>query len=400
MTEHSSSSSKTHDVTCPVCSTRLTVLTADTGRKMECPDCGHILTITKPEQKVVLPSEEEDIEDIYGLKDVDDSHDEARKKLGQNLMSQAEKEIREQAERPELHKRTQGAFEERRRVEAIDDDVPSKPREPLTPIDYDPRSKLVEFPIRFTPQELSRDVGLFTDVGLLMRWVFLSLFTAMVLYLVINAVYYSNVTPPTFMSYMASMACTFLSVCLGTVAVVFLGSYFLFLTMSISSGMDDFDWPELGIFDRVMEALFFVAGLFFALIPFAVVATIDLTLALPLLALGFLAFPVAFLSLLDQNSIITPWSNTVVFSLFKLTGKWLMFYVATFFLTIAVGGFGYMLYFFAGIERLAYIALPCGVLVVGGLMIYSIWLGRMSWEISALHGEEREAEREAKEAAK
>lgn len=364
----------------------------DVGRKTECPDCHHRFTIEKSEIKLDVP---EPIvpEDEYGLKDVAHDHDEARKKMGQEIMSQAEKEMKEQAERKDLNKRTQGAFEERKPRGYQDSDEEEKqPREQLTPIDYDPREELVDYPLTFAPKEIQRDILLFSDVGLLMRWVFLSVFASVTIYFATNAIYYGVQPDQTIMNYMYSLAGTAFSVVLGAGTTIFLGSHFLFLVMSISSGQEEWDWPELGIFDRMMEALFLVIAVLLSIVPFGLMATIDQWSALPLLAFTFLGFPVIYLSMLDQGSVVTPWSSSVVSSLFKLPGKWLLFYIATFVLISAIMATGAAIFFFAGIERLAYIALPAGVMLVGGTFIYALWLGRLSWEIAELSSKEREEE--------
>lgn len=371
----------------------MTVLTSDVGRKTECPDCGHVFPIQKAEVKLEIP-EPIVMEDSYDLKEASHDHDDARKKLSQSIMSQAEKELKEQAERKDLHKKTQGAFEERRKADSVDDDGERKPRESLTPEDYDPRADLVEFPVRFTPHEIRRDLMMFADVGLLMRWVFLSIFCGITLYLLVNAIYYASVDATTFGTWMACFASTAFAVVVGAVTMVFVGSNFLFLTMTISSGIDKFDWPELGIFDRAMEALFFVIAFFLGLLPFVIVYTIDPAIATPLAALEILAFPVFFLAMLAQGTVLMPWSGTILMSLVRIPGKWFAFYVATTLLWGVLAFAGYLLYFFAGIERLAYIALPGGVLLVGGLLVYAIWLGRVSWEIAELNSEIREEQEE------
>ncbi|MFN3153585.1 hypothetical protein [Bremerella sp.] len=393
MTEPSSPQFKTHVVKCPVCSTRMTVRSMDVGRKTECPDCHHRFTIEKADIKLDIPDPIVP-EDEYGLKEVAHDHDDARKKVGQEIMSQAQKEMREQAERKDLNKRTQGAFEERkpRQYQDADEEEEKKPREQLTPIDYNPREELVDYPLTFSPKEIQRDILLFSDVGLLMRWVFLSLFASVTVYFAANAIYYGLQPNQTFMTYMYSLAGSAMSVVLGAGTIIFLGSHFLFLVMSVSSGLDEWDWPELGIFDRMMEALFLVIAVVLAIVPFGIMATFDPWSAIPLLAFTFLGFPVIYLSMLDQGSVVTPWSSMIVSSLFKLPGKWLLFYVATFVLISAILAVGAAIFLFAGIERLAYIALPGGVMLVGGTLIYGLWLGRLSWEIAARASADREDE--------
>ncbi|MBA2115914.1 hypothetical protein [Bremerella alba] len=370
----------------------MSVRTTDVGRKTQCPDCHHRFTIEKAEIKIDIPDPIVP-EDEYGLKDVARDHDDARKKMGQEIMSQAQKDLKEQSERKDLNKRTQGAFEERKPRNDQDDDVGEKKRrEQLTPITYDPREGLVEYPLTFSPKEIQRDIQLLSDVGLLMRWVFLSLFAAVTIYFAANAIYHSMQPNQTFLTLMYSLAGTAFSVFIGAGTTLFLGSQFLFLVTSISSGLEDWDWPELGIFDRMMEALFLVFAVMLSLVPFGIMATIDQWWALPLLAFTFLAFPVIYLSLLDQGSVVTPWSSTIVASLYKLPGKWLLFYLATFLLMSAILAAGAAIFIFAGIDRLAYIALPGGVMFVGGAIVYALWLGRLSWEIVVLSSQEQEEE--------
>lgn len=375
----------------------MTVLTEDVGRKTECPDCGHIFEIKKAEIKLEIP-EEILPEDEYGLKDVSQDHDEARRKMGQNIMSQAEREIKEQAERKDLNKKTQGAFEERRPrdLQIEGDEHEPKPRESLTPEDYQPRADLVDFPLTFTPKELGRDVMLFSDVGLLMRWVFLSIFAAVTLYFTINAIYYGSQESQNIVTYLSTFMYTVLSVVLGAGTLAFLGSYFLFLVMTVSSGLDEWEWPELGIFDRVMEALFMIVAMSITLVPFGIMITIDKSLAWPLLLVPGIAFPIVYLAMLDQGTILAPWSGTIMASLFQIPIKWLMFFGATIGLLALCSLLGYGIFAMAGIERLAYIALPGGVLVVGYFLAYAIWLGRLSWEIAELNSEYREEDTNSK----
>lgn len=370
----------------------MSVRTMDVGRKTECPDCHHRFTIKKAEIKIDIPAPIVP-EDEYGLKDVAHDQDDARKKMSQEIMSQAQKDLKEQTERKDLNKRTQGAFEERKpRKYQEADEAEKKPREQLTPIDYDPREELVDYPLTFSPKEIQRDLLLLSDVGLLMRWVFLSLFASVTVYFAANAIYYGVQPNQTFMTLMYSLAGSAMSVVIGAGTVIFLGSHFLFLAMTVSSGLEEWDWPELGIFDRMMEALFLVIAVMLSLVPFGILATFDQWSALPLLAFTFLGFPVIYLSMLDQGSVVTPWSSTIIASLYKLPGKWLLFYVATFVMSAAILAAGAAMFFFAGIDRLAYIALPGGVMLVGGTLVYALWLGRLSWEIATLTSAEREKE--------
>jgi len=365
----------------------------DVGRKTQCPDCHHRFTIEKAELKLDVP-EPMVPEDEYGLKEVAHDHDEARKKMGQEIMSQAQREIKEQAQRKDLNKRTQGAFEERkpRQYQEDDEEEPKKPREQLTPVDYDPRDGLVEYPLSFSPKEIQKDILLFSDVGLLMRWVFLSLFASVTVYFAANAIYYGAQPTQTFMTYMYSLAGSAMSVVIGAGTIIFLGSHFLFLVMSISSGLEDWDWPELGIFDRMMEALFLVIAVLLSIVPYGIMATIDPWVALPLLGFTFFSFPIIYLSMLDQGSVVTPWSATIYSSVLSLPGKWLLFYLATFVLIAGILAVGTAVFWFAGIERLAYIALPGGVLLVGGTLVYALWLGRLSWEVIVLNSQDRDEE--------
>lgn len=387
-------SQRTHTVACPVCATRIEVHTSDVGRKTRCPDCEHTFEIKKAEIKLEIPEAIIDDGDEYGLKDVTQDNDDARRKMSQRLMSQAEKEIREQAERKDLNKRTQGAFEERKpREYTVEDieEVEKKPHESLTPIDYDPRAETVDFPLNFSAKELARDGKMLADVGLLMRWVFLSIFTSVTIYCAANAVYYGSLDQQTFSTYMYTLFGSTLSVVLGAGTITFLGSYLLFLVMTISSGLDEWDWPELGIFDRVMEALFFVLALVLTMVPFGIMVTIKVSFAWVFLFLPCVLFPIVYLSMLDQGSLMVPWSNVIVASLFKLPVKWALFYVGTLGLLAAVAFIGYAVYSMAGIERLGYISLPGGVLVVGYMLVYAIWLGRLSWEIAEVNSVYEEA---------
>lgn len=397
MSEPKKPSQRTHTVTCPVCATRIEVRTSDVGRKTRCPDCEHTFEIKKAEIKLEIPEEiMEDDGDEYGLKDVTHDNDDARRKMSQNIMSQAEKEIREQAERKDLNKRTQGAFEERKpREYTVEDieEVEKKPHESLTPIDYDPRAETVDFPLNFSPKELARDGKMLADVGLLMRWVFLSIFASVTIYFAANAIHFGSLPTPeqSFTSYMYTLFGSTLAVVLGAGTMTFLGSHFLFLVMTISSGLDEWDWPELGIFDRVVEALFFVLALVLTLVPLGIMLTIESSLAWVFAFLPCFLFPIVYLSMLDQGSLVVPWSNTIVASLFKLPVKWALFYVGTLGLLAVVGFVAYAVFSMAGIERLGYISLPGGVLLVGYLLIYAIWLGRLSWEIAEVNSVYEEA---------
>ena len=397
-------SQRTHTVTCPVCATRIEVRTSDVGRKTRCPDCEHTFEIKKEEIKLEIPEEVIDDGDEYGLKDVTQDNDDARRKMSQNIMSQAEKEIREQAERKDLNKRTQGAFEERKpREYTVEDieEVEKKPHESLTPIDYDPRAETVDFPLNFSPAELARDGKMLADVGLLMRWVFLSIFSSVTIYFAANAIYYGSLPTgeQTFTTYMYTLMGSMLAVIIGSGTLAFLGSHFLFLVMTISSGLEEWDWPELGIFDRVVEALFFVLALVLTFVPYGIMLTLDVSFAWVFLCLPCILFPIVYLSMLDQGSLMVPWSNVIVASLFKLPVKWALFYVGTLGLLAAVAFIGYAVFSMAGIERLGYISLPGGVLLVGYLLIYAIWLGRLSWEIAEVNSVYEEAGTSDKEPA-
>ena len=384
MTDSANSPPSTHDVQCPLCGTRITVLSDDLGKPAECPDCHHLFEVTQREivtaPPTSAPANTSDEEDDYGLKSSDDDPDAARKQLGQSLYAQAEKELQEQAQRQDLHKRTPPAFEPRPKYEIEDED--RRPRESLTPQDYDPRSQRIKFPLNFSAAQLTSDAKLLSDVGLLMRWVFLSLFVAMTLYFSTLAIYYANVVPPNFASYFFSLMLTIVSVVVGAATLAYLGSYFLFLVMSVSSGIDEWDWPELGIFDRLTETIFLVAALFLTSVPFGILYSVDAILGLAALSLTFLLFPLVYLSMLDQASPVIPWSTIIFASLARIPGKWFLFYAATFALLLVVGLIGWVVYRLAGFDQLAYIALPGGVLLVGYTLVYALWLGRLGWEIS------------------
>ncbi len=368
----------------------------DVGRDVQCPDCHHIFEIKqqKLESPAPQPPLDED-EDEYGLKASEDDPNDARKAIGQSIYSQAEKELREQAARQDLHKRTPGAFEERkaRYRDEDDEEKEKKPRENLTPADYDPRDKLVEFPIAFTPKELKRDMLMLADVGLLMRWVFLSIFTGLTIYFTTLAIYHANYEPPNFASYFFSLMLTIFSVLIGAGTLSYLGSHFLFLVMSISSGLDDWDWPESGLFERLAETLFLVLALLITAVPFGALSTMNSALAIPSLLITFLLFPLVYLCMLDQGAPYLPWSNSIVSSLLRIPMKWLLFYAATFILLVVCGAIAYLVFRLAGWEQLAYVALPAGVLLVGYLLVYALWLGRLGWEIAGATPDEFADER-------
>jgi len=370
----------THVVQCPICGTRMSIFTNDVGKDTECPDCGHVFEIKSKQIELNVPKPIVSDEDDYGLKDVDESHDYARHSVGRKIYESAEEELRDQKERGKLSHRTPGAFDN-----LPPEDNPEKNRERLTPDDYDPRAHRVEFPLTFAPDELVKDAMIIADVGLLMRWVFLSIFTAITLYLGYHAITLGS-GEANFLYWVSSMMCTTAAVVIGAATCVFLASIFLFVVMSVSGGVEDWDWPDTGVVDRVMEAMFLVSALFVSAIPFGVLYTSDSPLAILSLLLVFFLFPLLYLSALDQGSFYIPVSGSIFGSLLAIPHRWLLFYAATGLLLLGVSGAGFGFYKFAPVEKQTYLALPFGVLFVGYLLVYGIWLGRLAWEISEYNG--------------
>ncbi|MEX0794964.1 MAG: hypothetical protein WD045_17620 [Pirellulaceae bacterium] len=377
MADHKSSQSSTRVTICPLCGTRISVKAEDAGRKIRCPDCEKVFPIKLQTPRLEVPDATDD-EDDYGLKASDDAdHAAEAKARSAAILAQAERELEEAKHRNELSNKPRSAFDD---VAPRKEKDPDKPRERPTPEDYDPKAHLVKYPLTLSPEQFKGDARILGDVGVLMRWVFISLACSLAIYFVFEAVVANLTEQTTFGGYMYTMLMSMCASVVGIGVFIYLASYVLFIVSAVTSGAEELDWPETYIFDKAAESLYVALALFLSTFPLMLLGAIFPWLGF---ALTFFAFPVLFLSILDSGSIFIPWSSAVIGSIVRLPAKWALFWGATLILFLLGGSVVWALLWWRAYV-MGYMAIPVAVLFVGYCFIYALWLGRLGWEISQL----------------
>lgn len=380
----------TESVVCPVCNTRVSIQSHDMGKRVMCPDCQTAFVAKLAAKRLPPKPVEMTDDDIYSLKE--EVHDDsAAKQLAARYFAEAERQTRAEQERHTLaDKPYQKKVADQAAAQDLDDGVPpSTKRESLTPEDYDPRSTRVKYPLSLSSEALATDFKFFFDTQFLTRWIVLAFGTAIVYYFALSSIisYQGSVD---FAAYMQSFVFTTLTVVAGAVVLVFLGSYFMNITTSIASGVNELEWPETPFFERIMETLFFVVALVVSLAPAGLVGSlVSPWLAAPVGVLSFVLFPYFFLALLDSGSPIIPFSGQILSAVGRKLHKWILFYIVTGAILLGILVLGGLGYWFSGedYKYAKYMVLPAGVLTTGYLLFYAVWLGKLGWECSQDPGE-------------
>ncbi|TWT31961.1 MJ0042-type zinc finger domain-containing protein [Blastopirellula retiformator] len=384
---------ETEAVVCPLCNTRVTIQSADLGKKVKCPDCETAFVAKAPAKKLPPKPQTTDDDDFYSLKE--ETHDDsASKQMAARYFEEAERQAKVERERHTYaDKPYQKAVEQTAATAYEAEPYAEKKRESLTPEDYDPRATRVKNPVSLAPDAIKTDFKFFCEVQFLTRWIVAALGMAVVLYTGINAMLVRiNVTDGIggFGAYLTSFVLSALTVVIGAIVLVYLASAFMNISTSIASGVAHLVWPETPAFERIMETVFFVIALMMALLPSGLVsALISPYLGVPLGGLSFVLFPYFYLSLLDSGTPLVPLSSSILAAVGRKLHKWILFYMVTgavLAVVLVAMGIGY---FFCGEEYqyVKYMVLPAGVLTTGYALFYAVWLGKLGWECSQDVGE-------------
>lgn len=388
----------TEAVVCPVCNTRVTIQSGDLGKRVMCPDCETAFVAKLAAKKKPAPAKNDlSDDDGYSLKDA--VHDDtSAKELAARYFEEAERQTKAEKERHTLSDKPYQKLVEEVAVRSYDpDSAPEKKRESLTPEDYDPRAARVKYPIALTPEAIATDFKFFADIQFLTRWIVTSVGMAIVQYMAINAVILGSGAAD-FAAYFNSFSLTTLTVVVGAVLLVYLASAFMNVATSIASGVPNLEWPDTPAFDRIMETIFLVVALLLSVLPAGLVGTlISQYLAIPVGGLSFLLFPYFYLALLDSGSPIIPFSGAILSAVGRKLHKWVLFYLVTGVVLLAVLALGGIGYYFSGegYKYVKYMVLPAGVLTTGYVLFYAVWLGKLGWECSQDVGETPENPRVA-----
>lgn len=389
----------TEAVVCPLCNTRVNIKASDLGKRVMCPDCETAFVAKlAAKKKPATPKNDLTDDDVYSLKEA--VHDDtSAKQMAARYFEEAERQSKAEKERHTLSdKPYQKKGGEDLASQPYDPALHAeKKRESLTPEDYDPRATRVKYPVSLSAEALATDFKFFADIQFLTRWIVTSIALAIVMYMAINAIILGSGAAD-FAAYFNSFSLTTLTVVVGAIVLVYLASAFMNVTTSIASGIDRLEWPETPAFDRIMETIFFVVALMLSLLPAGLVgAILSKYLAIPVGGLSFLLFPYFYLALLDSGSPIIPFSGSILAAIGRKLHKWVLFYLVTGVVLVAILALGGIGYYFSGegYKYVKYMVLPAGVLTTGYVLFYAVWLGKLGWECSQDVGETPEKPRVA-----
>ncbi len=208
----------------------------------------------------------------------------------------------------------------------------------------------------------------------LAKWIVLSVFSAIVLFLVgvaLEAGSHRNI---------ASLASAiFLLGVVGTVGMVCLAAIcgaMLAIFTDTAYGYDQVEnWPDAVFIDWVTDAFFLINSVCLSAIPVGCLAWVlgsrEILLG-PLLPASLIVLaPIVLLSMLETGLSLNPFSVIVWQSLFKVWRAWGLFYVETAIIAAAVGSLAAL----GGLEMAPLLA----PLLIAALMIYFRLLGRLAW---------------------
>ena len=165
---------------------------------------------------------------------------------------------------------------------------------------------------------------------------------------------------------------------LSTVWIGVLGSVFLKVVADTSAGADRIEeWPAWLLIDSLLDALYFFTSLGVAVLPGVAIAWL---LAKPESIIpaisAVILFPIAFLSTLESDSPMKPFSIAVLRSLGTSRGRWTRFYLETtaiLLLTAALVSFVVRLLGIIGGFT------PSICLALVAVLLYARLLGRLGW---------------------
>ena len=157
-----------------------------------------------------------------------------------------------------------------------------------------------------------------------------------------------------------------------------MGTIFLVIVSETASGNDRIQqWPDMDFVDWISDAAFLVNSLALAAAPGAGLALLDPRNGPLYVGLSILAgFPVVFLSMLESDSCMSPWSTAILRSLWTGRRGWTIFYLETTVGIAAAVGLSIRLYPTMG--NVIVWTIPFDLLI---LILYARLLGRLGWYV-------------------
>ncbi len=403
-------------VVCPLCSTRMYAAEDQIGRRLECPECGTDVQVTRPKQpkrpkKIapVTPAEG------YALRESGEgSSVEPQRQpkyfpvyctLCNTLMHATEDQVGLEISCPDCNTRTivPAPLRKVARKPNLTDGVVEgyAVGEPIETPEYEVGK---DYRLEGTKADAASESGETMGIGgpssmavrgrwpmvvgvfgwpffsaIWMRWLGLTLglFPALVLAM---AVLFLVSGPGAWHGYAlfvvtASAAAMFFAVCWAAVMAV----DFLTVLRDTSYGCDKIEESSSeGFIDWIGEAFYVLNALAISMLLSLAIEQVLVALSRPggfFVLLGpWQVFPIVLLSMLETNSPLNPFSPAVLRSLLGARWLWAMFYLET---ALLLAGFWFLSTALCAAPLLAFFVVPG--LLVALLMIYARLLGRLVW---------------------
>jgi DNA-directed RNA polymerase subunit RPC12/RpoP len=350
---------------CPVCHTRLNVTADKVGTAIECPDCGTRFAVAGPKTAPPQPNPMEEIEEGYGIAAPPEVAQRQPALYEADDLQLEPDERRSVQERQDLEEEWK-SFNQKLRSgwQAAPTEAAQSPRpEPQEEPDKSFIRGVLAFP--FYPSSMA-------------YWVALSLGLMFV------------VLPPSFAIMLAlrpngpgwgwAIVASAMAFVAGLLWVLMTSSTCLAILQDTAEGCDEVEnWPEGQFYEWLFDTSYiFTAAILTAALGLGTVRLLDL-IGHPWwpagLLVGWLAFPLVLVSMLEAGSPLLPFSWLILRSLFLAWWTWLAFYLeSTLVITVAAG---------AGVLvtiPTRYWGSPVALaLAVAVLMIYFRLLGRLVW---------------------
>jgi DNA-directed RNA polymerase subunit RPC12/RpoP len=317
-------------IECPVCHTRLQFTLDRVGQTAVCPDCRVPLVVPPPKKVGWVersePHQASSPQEMVGLAALDPPYT-------------RQGPVIEQPPRIE------------RRYLVPSADRPSLPPHPFL-------TGVLRFP-------LYRDV--------LVRWLALSLTALPIAALGLSA---AEIAMHGFQGYGAVVAVPMLAVTgfLAALWIAALGASLLVIVSETASGNDRVQqWPEMSFIDWIFDAAFPVNSLALAAVPGAGIAWLDPGNGPVYIGISiFVGFPVVFLSMLERDSCMSPWSTAILRSLWSGRRGWAIFYLET---TLGIAAaVGLTIWLSSAVGGAMVLTIPFDLLI---LILYARLLGRL-----------------------
>jgi hypothetical protein len=212
---------------------------------------------------------------------------------------------------------------------------------------------------------------LYRDV--LVRWLALSLTALPIAALGLSA---AEIAMHGFQGYGAVVAVPMLAVTgfLAALWIAALGASLLVIVSETASGNDRVQqWPEMSFIDWIFDAAFPVNSLALAAVPGAGIAWLDPGNGPVYIGISiFVGFPVVFLSMLERDSCMSPWSTAILRSLWSGRRGWAIFYLET---TLGIAAaVGLTIWLSSAVGGAMVLTIPFDLLI---LILYARLLGRL-----------------------